>query len=176
MSTNVCSKCGAPQDSYAKKCKYCGSIIESQPEVRNVLKEKYKEFKKPEEEVADKREEAQIPDEPKESKDLNDPKDPNEPQRLKRLEDMSDVPNGHKKSIELHEAWPLRNKALAGLLAFLFGAVGAHKFYLGHYKQGILYIVFLWTGVPPFIGLVEAFIYWFSKPEAFAQKHHVRLY
>ncbi len=84
-----------------------------------------------------------------------------------------EVSNGDQKN---PEDWPSRSKALAGLLALLFGGVGAHKFYLGHFKLGILYILFLWTGIPPFIGVAEAFIYWFSKPEVFEQKHHVQLY
>ena len=43
-----------------------------------------------------------------------------------------------------------KSKFLAALLAFFFGGLGAHKFYLGKYGLGILYILF------PFFSLILA--------------------
>ncbi|MBD5026854.1 NINE protein, partial [Xanthomonas citri pv. citri] len=34
-----------------------------------------------------------------------------------------------------------KNKIVAALLAFFFGGLGIHKFYLGRVGQGILYIL-----------------------------------
>lgn len=41
------------------------------------------------------------------------------------------------------------------LLAFFLGGVGIHKFYTGKTMQGILYLVFCWTGIPAIIALFE---------------------
>ena len=42
------------------------------------------------------------------------------------------------------------------LLSVFLGGFGAHRFYL-HDNLGILYLVFVWTMIPSFLGLVEAF-------------------
>jgi TM2 domain-containing membrane protein YozV len=43
------------------------------------------------------------------------------------------------------------------LLAIFLGGIGGHKFYLGNFVLGILYLVFCWTGIPSVVALVEAF-------------------
>ena len=65
-----------------------------------------------------------------------------------------------------------KNQIMAATLALLFGALGAHKFYLGYNTQGTIMLLMGTLGwfllVPPFasllIGLIEAVIY-FSKNE-----------
>ena len=44
------------------------------------------------------------------------------------------------------------------LFAIMLGTFGAHKFYAGKTGQGIIYIVFFWTGIPTIVGLVEGII------------------
>ena len=64
-----------------------------------------------------------------------------------------------------------RNKWVAIILAFFFGGLGLHKFYLGKIGQGVLYLVFCWTIIPSLIGLVEAIIYLTMSDEEFAAKY-----
>ncbi len=49
-----------------------------------------------------------------------------------------------------------KSKSTAALLAVFLGGVGAHKFYLGKRRAGVIYALFSWTMVPMFIGFVEA--------------------
>ena len=46
----------------------------------------------------------------------------------------------------------VRRKFKAALLGIFLGGIGAHKFFLGKSFQGVGYIVFLWTGLPIFVG------------------------
>lgn len=64
-----------------------------------------------------------------------------------------------------------KSKIVAGLLALLLGAVGIHKFYLGSWGWGILYILFFWTYIPAILGLVEGIVYLCTSDEAFAEKY-----
>jgi len=49
----------------------------------------------------------------------------------------------------------MKDKNTAAVLAFFFGGVGAHKFYLGQTGAGIVYIAFAWTLIPFFISFIE---------------------
>jgi len=64
-----------------------------------------------------------------------------------------------------------KSKITAGILAILLGDFGIHKFYLGKIGQGIVYLIFCWTGIPAIIGLVEGILYLLMKDEEFAQKY-----
>ena len=52
----------------------------------------------------------------------------------------------------------MKNKTVAGLLAFFLGGFGVHKFYLGN-PNGIFYLLFCWTFIPAIIALIEAIKY-----------------
>ena len=52
----------------------------------------------------------------------------------------------------------MKDKNVAAILAFFFGGVGAHKFYLGQIGSGILYLVFCWTFIPSIIAFIEFII------------------
>ncbi|WP_273796627.1 TM2 domain-containing protein [Bacillus sp. AGSP2] len=65
-----------------------------------------------------------------------------------------------------------KNKIVAALLAFFFGGLGIHKFYLGRVGQGILYILFCWTGIPSIIAFIEFIIFLYGSEEAFDQKYN----
>ena len=56
---------------------------------------------------------------------------------------------------------PASNKRqiTAGLLALLLGGLGFHKFYLGAWGWGLLYIALCWTWVPAIVALVEGVRY-----------------
>ncbi len=47
------------------------------------------------------------------------------------------------------------SRTTAGVLAVFAGTVGVHKFYMGQWKKGILYVLFFWTGLPFILSLLE---------------------
>lgn len=57
----------------------------------------------------------------------------------------------------------VRRKLKASLLGIFLGGIGAHKFFLGKSFQGVSYILFLWTGLPIFVGFIEG-VRWFFMP------------
>lgn len=63
-----------------------------------------------------------------------------------------------------------KNKLVAALLAIFLGAIGAHKFYLGLPKQGVVYLIFFWTFIPAVIGIGEGLIYLSMSDSDFAAK------
>ena len=64
-----------------------------------------------------------------------------------------------------------KSKTIAGLLAFFLGGIGAHKFYLEKWGQGILYLLFCWTFIPAIISFFEAIYYWTRSDEDFARRY-----
>jgi TM2 domain-containing membrane protein YozV len=66
------------------------------------------------------------------------------------------------------------NKIALVLLTFFLGGIGAHKFYLGKYVQGVLYFLFSWTFIPSFIAFVEFLIYAFTSEESLQQKYEAK--
>lgn len=52
-----------------------------------------------------------------------------------------------------------KNRITAAILAFLFGGLGIHKFYLGKAFWGIMYLVFSWTFIPLILGIIEGLIF-----------------
>ena len=64
-----------------------------------------------------------------------------------------------------------RSKIVAGLLAILGGALGLHKFYLGQPTWGIVYILFVWTGIPLILGLIEGVYFLTVSNETFDRKY-----
>jgi TM2 domain-containing membrane protein YozV/Tfp pilus assembly protein PilE len=63
------------------------------------------------------------------------------------------------------------SKAILLLLTFFLGCIGAHKFYLGKYWQGALYLIFFWTVIPSLVALVELLIYVFTGSERLNEKY-----
>ncbi|EAD2138220.1 TM2 domain-containing protein [Listeria monocytogenes] len=57
----------------------------------------------------------------------------------------------------------LVNKWVYVALALLLGTFGAHKFLAGKNGQGVLYIVFCWTGIPSIVSFIEGIVAIFKK-------------
>lgn len=63
------------------------------------------------------------------------------------------------------------SRLLAALLAFIFGALGFHKFYLGRPGLGVLYLLLCWTGISAVLGMLEALGFLCMSNAAFANKY-----
>lgn len=50
------------------------------------------------------------------------------------------------------------NKVIYILLALFLGSFGIHKFYAGKNIQGILHLIFCWTGIPHILAIISAVI------------------
>lgn len=63
------------------------------------------------------------------------------------------------------------DKTALALIAFFLGGFGGHKFYVGKYGQGILYLLFCWTGIPGLVAFIEFIIYLCTPAEEIARKY-----
>ncbi len=63
------------------------------------------------------------------------------------------------------------DKIVAGILALLLGGIGAHKFYQGNIKYGVLYLCFFWTGIPSLLGLVEGILILIADDAEYERKY-----
>ncbi len=64
-----------------------------------------------------------------------------------------------------------KSKVAAALLAFFLGGLGAHKFYLGRWGWGLVYLLFCWTFIPSVVALVDFILLLVMSDEAFASKY-----
>lgn len=69
-----------------------------------------------------------------------------------------------------------KRKTPAGILALLLGGAGVHKFYLGNWGIGIIYLVscFFIPGVSAVIGVIEAIRIFTLSDVAFNEKYNYR--
>lgn len=63
------------------------------------------------------------------------------------------------------------DKVAAGVLALFLGGLGAHKFYQGNVKLGVLYLCFFWTGIPELLGIVEGILMLVADDEEYEEKY-----
>ena len=64
-----------------------------------------------------------------------------------------------------------KNKVTAALLAIFLGGIGAHKFYLGQIKVGVVYLLLSWTGIPLLVGIIEGLMLLGMNDSDFATKY-----
>lgn len=62
-----------------------------------------------------------------------------------------------------------KDRRTAALLALLLGGFGAHQFYLGNARAGVLTLLFCWTGIPSLIAIGQGIRYLKMSDDAFAQ-------
>lgn len=63
-----------------------------------------------------------------------------------------------------------KSKYTAALLALLLGGIGAHRFYLGNWVVGLLYLCFSWTFIPLFLGVIEGLAFLFISQAQFEKE------
>lgn len=66
----------------------------------------------------------------------------------------------------------MKNKHVAIMLALLFGGFGLHNFYLGCKRDGILSIVFFWTGIPSIVSFFNAISLMCTSQEEFDKDYN----
>ncbi len=66
----------------------------------------------------------------------------------------------------------VKNKNVAGILAFFLGGLGAHRFYLDQVGLGIFYLIFFWFPLTWLIGIIDAIIFFTMQEEAFDAKYN----
>ena len=76
------------------------------------------------------------------------------------------------KPIESDQNAKKLSKGLATALAFFLGSVGAHSFYLGNMRSGIVRLLFCWTMIPGLIGLYDALMFAAMDPLDFDLEHN----
>lgn len=71
----------------------------------------------------------------------------------------------------------MKEKNIAGVLAFFGGFLGIHRFYLGQVRWGIFYIIAnLMFGMGFLLGLIDAIAFWSMDQEKFDYKYNPREY
>jgi TM2 domain-containing membrane protein YozV len=71
---------------------------------------------------------------------------------------MMDGMNDQQRAVFLSQYNAVRKDEVVGVvLAVLLGHFGVHRFYLGEYGWGIVYLLFCWTFIPTVLGVIEAF-------------------
>ena len=157
MDRRVCPQCGAPVEPDIEICKFCGTKLEipkpAQPEVQAPsVRQAYA---------------VPVPDQ----------------QYVQPVQQPPMPQQGYNQGYNQQQAynpyidpsWPVRNKIVAALLAFLLGGLGIHKFYMNQIGMGILYLLFFWTGIPALLGFIDGIMYLSADDEKFQMKYHVRL-
>jgi len=78
-------------------------------------------------------------------------------QRFPELGLMNDMTE-QQRTIFLAQYHATRKDEVIGvLLAVLLGHFGAHRFYMGEFGWGVVYLLFCWTGIPTILGFIECF-------------------
>lgn len=63
------------------------------------------------------------------------------------------------------------DRVTAAVLAIFLGGLGAHKFYLGETTTGVIYLCFVWSLIPVFLGVFEGIIYLTTSEDEFQRKY-----
>jgi len=150
MAENLCPQCGAPVPAGTTQCKYCGETISAPQQTQQPQQPVYQQ------------------------PTYQQPQPPIYQQPVMYQQPLYQQP-GVYTGDGINPAWPIKSKIAAGLLAIFLGGLGIHKFYLGKIGLGILYLLFCWTAIPAFVGVIEGIIYLCSNDHNFEVKNQVRL-
>lgn len=85
-----------------------------------------------------------------------------------KLKYKGNMPNQHSNTIK-------KSKVVAGVLALLLGTFGSHKFYLGKFFWGCIYLLLSWTFIPTIVSIIESIIYFTMSEKKFTDKYSVNI-
>ncbi|MFB6200538.1 MAG: TM2 domain-containing protein [Halorhabdus sp.] len=63
------------------------------------------------------------------------------------------------------------DQVTAGILALLLGGLGAHKFYQGNTKLGLVYLCLFWTFIPAILAFVEGILILVADEDEYERKY-----
>lgn len=66
----------------------------------------------------------------------------------------------------------IKDRWATAIIAFGLGWFGMHKFYLGKWGWGLLYLFFSWSTLPLIISIVEGVLYLLMSDEEFDNKYN----
>jgi TM2 domain-containing membrane protein YozV len=66
----------------------------------------------------------------------------------------------------------MKSKLATALLALFLGTFGIHRFYLGQYGKGALYLLFCWTFIPTVISIYDFFSFLLISEDKFNMKYN----
>jgi len=66
----------------------------------------------------------------------------------------------------------MKSRTTAALLAFFLGAFGIHRFYLGQWFLGILYLIFCFTLISVIVAIVDCISFLLMSDDAFNMKYN----
>lgn len=145
-----CPQCGAPVNAGLRECKYCDAVLIQQAEAAEQIETS------PQDELVSSNGHVKV-----------------------RITVRNDLAQGHQtantvtyvQDVATEKRVPKKSKMTAGLLAIFLGCIGVHKFYLGKWVWGIVYLAFCWTYIPAIIGFIEGIVYLASTDDKFVAKH-----
>lgn len=66
----------------------------------------------------------------------------------------------------------MKDKTIAFILAWFFGGLGIHKFYLGENGLGLVYLLLCWTFIPSVIAIFDGIVYLTMDTESFNRRYN----
>jgi TM2 domain-containing membrane protein YozV len=66
----------------------------------------------------------------------------------------------------------MKSKSITAILALLLGTLGIHRFYLGQFGYGIIYLLLGWTGISSILAIIDFVIFLLMSEEEFDLKYN----
>ena len=66
----------------------------------------------------------------------------------------------------------IKDRWATAIIAFGLGWFGMHKFYLGKWVWGLIYLIFSWSVLPLIISIIEGVLYLLMSDEEFDYKYN----
>ncbi|MFA8298919.1 MAG: TM2 domain-containing protein [Hyphomicrobiales bacterium] len=69
----------------------------------------------------------------------------------------------------------MKNRETTAILALFFGGLGVHRFYLNQPALGVFYLLFCWTLIPSFLGLIDFIVFLSMSRKMFDLKYNLMM-